>query len=115
MAKKKKEKKDPEEIRFYLMLACVVLIVAAGFVLGVFLLNMASVLGILVMLGGLIGATFLLVSNMKRFKIYDRLEKRTRNNEVKESEKLDEDMVKCQDRIKALDERAAASPEPPSE
>ena len=112
MAKKKEKKKaDPEEVKYRSLYVVVVLIVIASFVFGVKLIQDASYLGVAVMLAGLGGAATLFIMNMKRFKVYERLKKRTEENEVKAGEKLDEDMVKTRDRIAALDARAGEKPE----
>lgn len=107
MAKKKKKKKlEPEEIRYRILYVVCALIVIAGFVCGVWLINRASVLGVIVMAVGLSGAAALYVTNMKRFKIYERIKERTKKNEEKASVKLDEDMEKTRKNIAELDERA---------
>ena len=114
MAKKKEKKKtDPEEIKYRGLYVVVALIVIVSFVLGVKLIQGASVLGVLVMLAGLGGATVLFIMNMKRFRVYERLKERTEKNEVKAGELLDENMVKTRDRIAALDARAGESGGPP--
>ncbi|MBO4396774.1 MAG: hypothetical protein J5819_10575 [Eubacterium sp.] len=107
MAKKKEKKKaDPEEIKYRALYVVVALIVIAAFVFGVKLIKSASVLGVVVMLAGLAGASILYFINMKRFRVYERLRERNEKNLTKEGEKLDEDMVKTRDRIAALDARA---------
>lgn len=104
---KKKKKKDPEKSRVRFFLFLIFVIVAATAYFGFTLIKAANYLGILVIVAGLSLAVFLLVTNMVKLKLYERVKDRTQKSEITESEKLDEDMEKCRGRISALDERAA--------
>lgn len=104
---KKKKKKDKEKTRVRVFLFLMFVIVVATGYFGFTLIKAANYLGILVIVAGLSLAIFLLVTNMVKLKLYERVKDRTQKSEVTESEKLDEDMEKCRGRISALDERAA--------
>ena len=88
-------------------MALIVVILGATAYFGFKLINEASYLGILVIVAGLGLAIFLVVANMVRLKLYERVKARTKKNEEQASVKLDEDMEKCKNNIAALDERAA--------
>ena len=105
--KKKKKKKDPEKTKFRAFMMLIVLVVGATAYFGFKLINEASYLGILVIFAGLSLAIFLLVTNMVRLKLYEKVKDRTKKAEAQASVKLDEDMEKCKNNIAALDERAA--------
>ena len=111
MAGKKKEKKpkDPEKVKRSRFLALIAFIVLATAVLGVKLIMDASLFGISVIVIGFTLAVILFVMNMNRFRIYETVKDRTRENEEKAGEKLTEDMEKCKDRIAELDARAGES------
>ena len=104
---KKKKKKDKEKTRVRVFLFLMFVIVVATGYFGFTLIKAANYLGILVIVAGLSLAIFLLVTNMVKLKLYERVKDRTQKSEVTASEKLDEDMEKCRGRISALDERAA--------
>ena len=105
--KKKKKKKNPEKTKFLEFMALIVVILGATAYFGFKLINEASYLGILVIVAGLGLAIFLVVANMVRLKLYERVKARTKKNEEQASVKLDEEMEKCKNNIAALDERAA--------
>ena len=105
--KKKKKEPDPEKTKFRLFLLLIVAILGATAYFGFKLIKEASYLGILVIIIGLGLAIFLVVTNMVRLKLYEKVKARTKKNEEQASVKLDEDMEKCKNNIAALDERAA--------
>ena len=105
--KKKKKEKNPEKTKFLEFMALIVVILGATAYFGFKLINEASYLGILIIVIGLGLAIFLVVTNMVRLKLYEKVKDRTKKNEEQASVKLDEDMEKCKNNIAALDERAA--------
>jgi len=109
MAKKKKKEKNPEQTKRRVFLAIVFIILLACGIAGIKLIQGGLWLGIVVIIAGFAGAVLFFVINMNRFKIYETVKDRTRQNEEKAGEKLVEDMEKCKDRIAALDARAAES------
>ena len=105
--KKKKKEKDPEKTKFRLFLLLIVAVLGATAYFGFKLIKEASYLGFLIFVIGLGLAIFLVVTNMVRLKLYEKVKDRTKKNEEQASVKLDEDMEKCKNNIAALDESAA--------
>ena len=111
-SKSKKKKKNgkgkisPETTRFIgLFLVIAVIIIVCGYI-GIKMIEQGLVLGIIVIAAGLAGAIFVLMINVNRLKMYEKMTDMTKKAYEKESVKLDEDMEKCQGRIAALDARA---------